>query len=278
MAATVPFPCPPYPESEPRHRRKVMKVLALGMPRTGNMSLCSALNSLGYNTYHMTEACLHYRSGSLKDWNQAIAAKYYGKGREYKGEDFDRILWDYDAVTDIPCILFVDELLDAYPEAKIILTTRDPNKWAQSMQRGFVRVARLKRLRMLSFLDSTYHRPLTKLLKSTLQIWTDSTSTKDADTEGLKAAYIAHNAEVLGSARLRGRKVLEYDVEQGWGPLCRFLGHAQPTCDFPVVSEGGFLAGWFYLVFWRRVLEVLLPVVVTFVWWFGVLGGYTSTL
>ncbi|KAM4059021.1 hypothetical protein HRG_008108 [Hirsutella rhossiliensis] len=42
------------------------------------------------------------------------------------GEDFDRILWNYDAVTDDPCCLFIEELIDAYPEAKVILTLGKP--------------------------------------------------------------------------------------------------------------------------------------------------------
>lgn len=37
------------------------------------------------------------------------------------------------AITDIPCILFTDELLAAYPNAKVVLTMRDPDKWVESI-------------------------------------------------------------------------------------------------------------------------------------------------
>lgn len=37
------------------------------------------------------------------------------------------------AITDIPCIMFPDELVAAYPNAKVILTNRDPDKWLVSV-------------------------------------------------------------------------------------------------------------------------------------------------
>jgi hypothetical protein len=45
------------------------------------------------------------------------------------------------------------------------------------------------------------------------------------------AAYRAHNArvrEIIPASRL-----LVFDVRQGWGPLCEFLGTALPTIPFP---------------------------------------------
>ena len=35
----------------------------------------------------------------------------------------------------MPCILFVDELLAAYPDAKVILTNRDEDSWVVSMNK-----------------------------------------------------------------------------------------------------------------------------------------------
>jgi len=35
----------------------------------------------------------------------------------------------------MPCILFVDELLEAYPDAKVILTSRDEDSWVVSMDK-----------------------------------------------------------------------------------------------------------------------------------------------
>ncbi|KAM5442258.1 hypothetical protein MferCBS31731_002632 [Microsporum ferrugineum] len=57
-------------------------------------------------------------------WLKAVRAKYDGIGEPFKGADFDQLLWNYDAVSDDPCCLFVEELVAAYPDAKVILTTR----------------------------------------------------------------------------------------------------------------------------------------------------------
>ncbi|KAL4922921.1 hypothetical protein BDW62DRAFT_196929 [Aspergillus aurantiobrunneus] len=168
MAATVPFPTAAYPRMEAlKHREKKMKVLALGMSRTGTMSLYTALNELGYTCYHMTECCLNYRSDSLIERNRAIDAKFYGKGRRFTGPDFDKMLWRYDAVADFPCSLFIEELMDAYPDAQIILTTRDLDSWIPSMERSFYRILSMERLKWLEIFDSAYLRPVMHLLRAT---------------------------------------------------------------------------------------------------------------
>jgi hypothetical protein len=64
-------------------------------------ALYTALNGLGYNSYHMAEAALDHRNGSLKHWQAAIVAKYYDLGEEFRGREFDRMLWRYDVRTFI---------------------------------------------------------------------------------------------------------------------------------------------------------------------------------
>ncbi|KAJ0419366.1 hypothetical protein BJY00DRAFT_314199 [Aspergillus carlsbadensis] len=314
MAVPLPFPTTPYPRLDRGHgheyehiprRQTQMKVLALGMPRTGTMcmnpifqsflppslphsinaalsdedlvtnsnpptALYAALNELGYTCYHMAEAALDYRNDSLKHWQNAIIAKYYDLGEEYKGKDFDKMLWRYDAVTDIPSTLFAEELMDAYPDAQIILTTRDVDEWLASMERAFYKVLSMKRWRLLEVFDYTYIRPYMHLLRTTLNIWTDRSW---KDKEQLAAAYIAHNAQVRGQALKRGRRVLEFCVQDGWRPLCEFLGRKEdsvPATPFPWVNRGDFIAQYHYVGFWIRVVYLLGPVLLWLV--LGVLG------
>ena len=78
---------------------------------------------MGYSTYHGFEACFDNANGSLDFWNAAVKAKLEGSLTAPKtAEEFDRVLWRYDAVTDTPCVLFPEELLAAYPDAKVIIT------------------------------------------------------------------------------------------------------------------------------------------------------------
>ena len=36
--------------------------------------------------------------------------------------------------------------------------------------------------------------------------------------------------------------MLEFDLKEGWGPLCAFLGKEQPNAPFPRLNERGALA------------------------------------
>merc|ERR1712098_723240 len=102
------------------------------------MSLWAALRELGYTPYHCLECGLDNANGAYPKWWEAVQAKYEGKGTPYKGKDFEKMLWRYDAITDIPCVLFVDELLEAYPDAKVVLQSRDPDAWASSVRDNFL--------------------------------------------------------------------------------------------------------------------------------------------
>ena len=62
-------------------------------------------------------------------WAQAFRAKFEGKGKPFRRAEFDMLLGHCQAVVDNPCICFAEELIAAYPEAKVILTNRDVNDW-----------------------------------------------------------------------------------------------------------------------------------------------------
>ena len=91
-----------------------MKILGVGLGRTGTKSLTQALRTLGFTTLHNDRTRL----------NEVI------DGRD-PAPDF-RIYDDVDAVTDLPSAYFFRELLEAYPDARAILTERDTDSWARS--------------------------------------------------------------------------------------------------------------------------------------------------
>lgn len=61
------------------------------------------------------------------------------------------------AITDIPCIMFVDELVIAYPEAKVILISRDVDSWLRSMNNTFYAVLGWPSMNLLAVLDPVIH-------------------------------------------------------------------------------------------------------------------------
>ncbi|TDZ16167.1 putative membrane protein [Colletotrichum orbiculare MAFF 240422] len=106
-----------------------MKVLCLGLGRTGTASLRVALKQLGFqDTYHMLSASTENPLDCLL-WSEALAAKYDGTGERFGRAKWDALLGHCQAVCDWPAASFADELIEAYPDAKVVLTTRDVDSW-----------------------------------------------------------------------------------------------------------------------------------------------------
>jgi hypothetical protein len=76
-----------------RTRKVPMRVLCLGMPRTGTASMWTALQMLGYNKcYHMVETL--YNPPDTRMWQEAINAQFYGQGKRFGREEWDQLLGD----------------------------------------------------------------------------------------------------------------------------------------------------------------------------------------
>jgi hypothetical protein len=56
-------------------------------------------------------------------------------------------------------------------------------------------------------------------------------------SEEVKKGYLEHNKIVRRLARENGREFLEFNVKEGWGPLCEFLGVEVPDVAFPRVND-----------------------------------------
>jgi len=197
----------------------------------------AALDILGYRTYHYTEASQAEAGGrnDLTLWIEGLNAKIYGKGKPFGKVEFDKLLGEYSAVTDTPCVNFYKELITAYPDVKVILTTRDPDEWIQSMERSVLEILSwriwgvLNRVKYLG-------RPGLKAAHDTLELaLTDWTSGNPYDRDALRRGFIAHNNNVRSAAP----DLLEFSPKDGWEPLCRYLGKDVPEKPFPYVNKGG---------------------------------------
>ncbi|KAL9570380.1 hypothetical protein ACKAV7_005459, partial [Fusarium commune] len=119
--------------------KREMKVLALGLPRTGSASIAEALTILGYKGVHHGLKAID----SLDDWkviNRAADATFPVLPT-YTGEPFTRDEWDElygpcEAGTDMAA-LFATQLIKVYPNAKVILVVRDFDKWYASYETVF---------------------------------------------------------------------------------------------------------------------------------------------
>jgi hypothetical protein len=213
-----------------------VKVLCLGLSRTGTMSLRAAFERLGYRgTYH-------YRVPSIEDpshcdfWVKALKAKFEN-GDPITRSDFDKVYANFEVITDSPSVFFWEELLAAYPDAKVILQTRDLEKWYQS------------HLVNLWPMNRDWYKPTWSPYGIFFQYFLpknamfEFTGLQAKYGHGLdfpetgKQRYVEHNEAVREACKRNERDFMEYDVRMGWGPLCGFLGKQVPQETFPRLND-----------------------------------------
>ncbi|KAI0132404.1 hypothetical protein BJ170DRAFT_247506 [Xylariales sp. AK1849] len=238
-------------------RPKPMKVLVLSVSRTGNASMYTALKKLGMNPYHFAEAIRNINNGHCDLWLKAVQCKYDGIGIPFEGQDFDQMLWNYDAVTDAPCCLFVQELINAYPDAKVVLTTRTKESWLNSMRQTLLLTISWRSWTALSYLDPEFSGPYWRLYDRATRVWSKNLPPYEEDSfPALVESFEEHNAhvrEVVPAERL-----LEFHPSDGWEPLCKFLEVVVPEGKFPNVNDGKYFIGHHSSLYWRRWFHVLL--------------------
>lgn len=210
---------------EPVPQSAGFKVIGAGAGRTGTMSLQAAFDILGYRSYHMKEVLLNDQAAL---WHEALRANSVAPILNALLEG------GYDASADEPVNRFVFDLLDRFPDAKVVLTTRPAERWAASLSQIGELLAVIKRppwcwvpvfARFLPFVQA-FHLERGYPME-------DDPANFDA-----KAAikwYEAHNARVR--ARVPPTQLLDFEVSQGWEPLCKFLGVSVPDVPFPRIND-----------------------------------------
>ncbi|KAL8903472.1 MAG: hypothetical protein Q9207_003907 [Kuettlingeria erythrocarpa] len=222
-----------------------MKVFIMGMPRSGTMSLVTALKKLGYTPYDFVDRII---LGHLPLWTDALRAKYLNQGQPWGRAEFDRVFKGFDCVLDVPCTFFPAELSAAYPNALVILNTRSAGKWHASMTSTLFHVFRWPTWPLLARLDPSFAGTWYTHCMLTWDIFCNN----DYSLETCKTAYLDHYAKVRKV--IPKDRLLEYEVKEGWGPLCTFLGIEAPEEEFPNVNDQEFFIKghgqlWAYALF-----------------------------
>ena len=192
-------------------------VIGAGFGRTGTLSLKGALEHLGFGPcYHMIEVI--DRPEHVDFWQRAAAGT---------AVDWDEILAGYRAAVDWPACSFYAELAARYPEAKVILTARDPERWYQSAcQTIFPRITR-----PVSPDDALAWARIRMQRKIVIE---QAFGGDIEDREHALAVFRQHVAEVQRA--IPPERLLVYRVADGWEPLCRFLERPVPDQPFPHVN------------------------------------------
>ncbi|KUI61882.1 hypothetical protein VP1G_11349 [Cytospora mali] len=146
--------------------------------------------------------------------------KFKGKGSTWQREDFEKILAGFEGVADFPASIFPEELVNAYPEAAIILSIRPEDAWVRSM--------------MSTLWHAYTNMPPNESSPKPSLATTFHTLCWGNDFPANGREYFRkHNGTVRDLGKDRKRKFLEWDVKDGWAPLCAFLDVPVPNVAFP---------------------------------------------
>ncbi|KAH9903667.1 hypothetical protein F4778DRAFT_790710 [Xylariomycetidae sp. FL2044] len=233
------------PEPPRRERTRPMEVICVGLPRCGTESLQHALVTLGYDpTCHGWDIVLE-APNRCQQWAALARRKWFGPrdgNTQITAADFDALLGDAVAVTDTASSVFAAEMIRAYPEAKVILNQRsDVDAWHRSITGTIGRAEGHWPLFLMSCLGRevfwAWHAHCRLMYPGLFRAIDGDIGTGIARNG--KWVYREHYDMVRGLVPAERR--LEWTVEDGWEPLCAFLGKPVPDLPFPNTNSA---AGW----------------------------------
>ncbi|CAJ2499736.1 Uu.00g025890.m01.CDS01 [Anthostomella pinea] len=217
-------------EPRPTGRKAPMQVPSLGFSRMGTASMRTAsmraaLEQLGYHTHHGFDP-QDFPLTSI-GWDRVADLKFYPQKSDRKLEkrDLDDLLGSYGAVTDMPCFAFWEELVEFYPEAKVVLVQCDYDSWHGSLVPlldglfggkavlGYKTIAQCQK----TWLGYFHARNQAEILANSRQVYDEH--------------YLS-----IGKA-VPPARLLNFELAYGWEPLCKFLDKDIPDKPFPRIND-----------------------------------------
>lgn len=192
-----------------------LSVIGPAFGRTGTMSLKNALTELGYGPCHHMEEVM----GRPEQWAywRAIAAR--------EPVDLRQVFAGFGAQVDWPGADEWRGLMQAFPDAKVVLSVRPEEKWWASFSDTIG-----------PFMANVDRVNLPPPVKEMFGIMIELIGNRTLDGDWMNkeiaiAAYRRRIAEV--KAEVPAERLLVFDVAEGWAPLCAFLGKPMPDAPFP---------------------------------------------
>lgn len=195
-----------------------MQVIGAGFGRTGTMSMQAALEILGYRCYHMKE--VPEQPGHLQAWHEFVGGR--------APIDWKALFESYEATVDFPACVYYQELLREFPGARVVLNVRDPDRWFDS----FLTLQQTTdRFRVFRFI------PRARRFLNFVDLLLPKVFNDPRDRDRCIEVFNRHNRAV--QEHVPQDRLLVFQVQEGWGPLCKFLGCEVPEgIPFPHLNEG----------------------------------------
>ncbi len=224
--------------SSASEEKEELLVIGAGLPRTGTTSLSVALPMLlGGKCYHMANVLKGSRTEG-QFWMEMVGPEKKTRSpQEWKDFLPSR---GFNSAVDYPPSLFYDELMQVFPNAKLVMTVRNPATWHDSV------CASVKRMCVLAREDFAV-RLFIKIMRLNLDVAAamvfsypkgleqSMVTATDMGPEASKEFFEAWVARV--KSKVPADRLLIFEAKEGWKPLCEFLGVPEPNVPYPRVND-----------------------------------------
>ncbi len=192
-----------------------LNIIGAGFGRTGTNSLRLALNAIGAGPcYHMNE--VRHNPGHKIMWSDIA----FGNT-----PDWDKLFENYQSAVDWPATHYWDQLISRYPDAKVILTVRDPDAWFKSFSNTIYKSIHLPVEDDIPTEDLLHRKMIYKIIAE---------DTFNGRAHERKAAIRVFNRRINEvQDAVHEDRLLIYRIKDGWEPLCKFLDVPVPDQPFP---------------------------------------------
>ncbi|KAK5199281.1 hypothetical protein LTS03_002281 [Exophiala xenobiotica] len=203
-----------------------LQVIAAGLPRCATSTLKEVFEDhLAIGPCMHMNRCLPHPA-TMKLVHDALREPDTPKRRAILYTLFD----GYAATADFPGHLFIEDLIDMYPDAKVVLNVRKggATDWEASMKTTIAPFMSWQyRVACWWSVPDWWHY-------QTEMAWEDDVKKRfGVDHFWDAAAYDAHNDWVKRLCQERGRDVLVWEPGMGWDGLCEFVDRKEPTVPLP---------------------------------------------
>ncbi|MEJ7790051.1 MAG: sulfotransferase family protein [Thermoleophilaceae bacterium] len=200
-----------------------MKVIGAGFGRTGTMSQKAALEQLGFGpSFHMIDVAR--RPELLPGWQAAADGEVV---------DWAQLLEGWKSTVDWPACTYWEQISAAFPEAKVLLSVRDPEAWYASCMKSIHASAQAASRGELEGGSVEVSPEAMKMINGL--IWEGTFKGRFDDKDFAIGIYESHNEDV--KSKVEPDNLLVYEVKEGWQPLCDFLQVPVPDGPMPHLND-----------------------------------------
>jgi len=181
----------------------------------------AALEQLGFGPcYHMAEI--------IKKPKRAVVWSNISRGQP---ADWHEVMRGYQSAVDFPACIYYRELMQAFPDAKVVHTVRDPERWYESTYETVYQMTNLSPLWARRLI-----KPLRNMVEmATITVW-DGVFKGDFENRRRAIEIFQQHTETVKRS-VPPEKLLVFDVREGWEPLCKFLQVPIPDTPFPHLND-----------------------------------------